>query len=243
MVMLTNADALDSLPRIRDMTRPYLRALHGFDERTIQRRLAIALAKPGRQLRFGVNPAQPLFFSPSRHDWAVKGNDMMLRALAMIHAKGFVPELVLVRWGQEISRSVRLIDELGISDHVKWVEPLGKFELLAAYHDADAVLDQFVLRCFGGVSIDVMSIGRAALITSVDQDLMVRFFGTRVPLYSAQTVGEVAAAMASVIGDRKTAQTTALAARDWIQRYHGHEQVLDYLGRAYDGAELAVSPA
>jgi len=243
MVMLTNADALESLPRIRDMNRPYLRALHGFDERTIQRRLAIALAKPERRPRFGVDPAQPLFFSPSRHDWAVKGNDVMLRAMALIHARGLTSKLVLVRWGQEIVRSERLIAELGIADYVKWVEPLGKFELLAAFHDADAVIDQFILPHLGGISVEVMSIGRAALIISVDQDLMERFYGTRVPLYSARTEEEVAAAMASVIEDRKTACATALAARDWVLRHHSHDQVLDYLGRAYAGAAPESSPA
>jgi len=243
MVILTNADALESLPRVRDMNRPYLRALHGFDERTIQRRLAVALAKPGRRPRFGVDPAQPLFFSPSRHDWAVKGNDVMLRAMALVHARGAAPKLVLVRWGQEIDRSERLIVELGIADHVKWAEPLGKFELLAAFHDADAVVDQFILPHLGAISVEVMSIGRAALIISVDQDLMERFYGAHVPLYSARTAEEVAAAMVSVIADRKTARATAAAARDWVLSHHSHEQVLNYLGRAYAGAAHESSPA
>ncbi len=238
VVMLTNADALYSLPKLRGPEQPRVHALHGFDERTIQRRLAIALARLGRTVRFGIEPSRPLFFSPARHDWAVKGNDVMLRAHAEICAKGLSPVLVLVRWGQEIARSEALIEELGVRDNIRWVEPLGKFELLAAYHDADAVLDQFVLECFGAVSIEVMSVGWAALVTSVDQDLMERFFGARIPLFSARSVEQVATALESVITDPEGARRMTGAALEWMERYHSHERVLDRLGEAYAATEV-----
>ena len=236
VVMLTNGDALYSLPKIRDMDRPYVCALHGFDERTVERRLAVALARPGRQKRFGIDPGRPLFFTPARHDWAIKGNDIALRALARICGEGPAPIMVLVRWGQEIERSQHLIAELGIGENIRWIEPLGKFDLLAAYHDVDAVLDQFVLSCFGAVSIEVMSVGRAALITSVDQELMERFFGAPVPLFAARTIDEVAAAMAAIILDRPRARATAEAAHGWMASHHSHHQVLTHLGEAYQAA-------
>src|SRR5947199_361893 len=78
-----------------------------------------------------------VIFCPSRQNWALKGNDKVIRALTdVVNRQKLDVVLLLCRWGQEVERSQRLIEELGIGRNVVWLPPLNKMRLVEFYNAA-----------------------------------------------------------------------------------------------------------
>lgn len=244
-IYMTNADTVVQTRSLQPDSQRITFGIHGFDERRL-RRWADALApESARARRFGVDSEVRLFFSPARHHWKegfdswLKGNDRVVRAaqqLAAKHAGRF--KVVFVNWGQEVGLTRDLIEDLGVGDHVLWIDPLPKRELWHAYCSADCVIDQFVLPCIGGVTIEVLALGRCPVITHLDSDVMDGFFGSTPPLFNCSTPEQIASAMETVIVDPEAARRVAERSREWLDTYHSHQLVQRTHVRAYEKAGL-----
>jgi glycosyltransferase involved in cell wall biosynthesis len=184
------------------------------------------------------------FLAPARQDWVdrdpswTKGNDNALHALAILCNEGVPCRIVLAEWGRDIDATRRLIDELGLGDHVEWLPPLYKRSLWDAYIGAHAVLDQFVLEAIGGVAFEAMALGRRVL-TALDVEAAAGFFGEAPPLLACKEPEELAAAMRLVAEDPLDAARRGDAAREWFARYHSSDRIVDLqleaYGRVLDG--------
>jgi glycosyltransferase involved in cell wall biosynthesis len=172
-----------------------------------------------------------VFVSPTRHHWArgtdswLKGNDVFLRAAGRLAAAGRAFSVVLVAWGAEVDDSKALIDELGLSDRVRWVPMMSKRRLWAAYCRAHAVVDQFAIPALGGVGIEALALGRR-LITRVDEPTLADFFGACPPVLNAATVAEVERAMRGVLDDPADHRGLGTAGRVWIETYHSAARIM-----------------
>lgn len=159
-----------------------------------------------------------------------KGTPQMLRAFARFArqtAKN--PSLVLVEKGQvELSRA--LIHELGIESKVSWLPPMPKSELIACYHGADIVLDQFS----GIPGLGLGMIGREALacgcclVTHFDMEANRTYYaGNLPPLVSAATEDEIFAALQYLASDPAERLRLGKAAAQWIRETHHWERSVD----------------
>ena len=110
--------------------------------------------------------ADVILFCPIRHDWAVKGTDVHLRALPEIVAgtSGSV-RLVLCEWGAELPASRALIEELGMADHVVWLPPQDRQGLITNMKAAAAVLDQMALPHFGATAPQAIAAGTPVVMS------------------------------------------------------------------------------
>ena len=179
-----------------------------------------------------------MFFSPTRQHWLdadrslTKGNDIMLQAAGRLWAEGRRFQLVLVEWGSDVAETHKLINELGFTEAVRWVHPMGKHDLWRAYCTSHAVLDQFILPALGGVGFETLALGRR-LITRTDQPTLARFFGAAPPVLPAATIEEVASSLAHVLDDPADQAGLGCAGCEWIRTYHSARRTVAIQARVY----------
>jgi len=175
-----------------------------------------------------------VLMSPSRHDWDIKGSDHMIRAFAAFVRQDRPRALLLLNdWGLEVERSRALIAELGIQQNVRWLAPLPKLRLIDAYRASDLVLDQFVLGTFGAVTAEAMACGRPVL-TSFDPSLHEWCFPELPPVVDVRTPEQIYSEMSRLAGDDRAREELGRASRDWVERQHGWQLVVDRLLSIYD---------
>jgi len=168
-----------------------------------------------------------ILFAPSRHNWELKGNDRLLRAFArLVNSSRRDALLILCNWGQEMDRSRRLIDDLGIAVRVVWTPPLNKMKLIDYYNAADVVLDQFTLGVFGTVTPEAMACGKPVVLR-FDRSVYEWCYAEMPPVISAKSEDEIFERLMELSEDPGYCAAIGLAAREWVVKHHGWELVAD----------------
>jgi glycosyltransferase involved in cell wall biosynthesis len=168
-----------------------------------------------------------ILFAPSRHNWALKGNDLLLRAFARsVKALPRRPLLIVSDWGQETDRSRSLIDALGIGASVLWTPPLNKMKLIQYYNAADVVLDQFTLGVFGTVTPEAMACGKP-VVMYFDRPAHEWCFPEMPPVVAAGTEDEIFDRLMELAADPTRRTTIGQVSREWVVKHHGWELVAD----------------
>lgn len=179
-----------------------------------------------------ISKTQPYFFAPARHHWKdgnssiLKGNEIYIRAAAKLIEEGFKFRLCLVKWGQEVEESDKLISDLGLNEYVNWIKPLPRKALWPYYKNAIGVIDQFGCKAFGGVSLESMALGKR-VITSFDWELASEFFETKPPIMIANSVDDVCTEMRNCLNDPQDTAKDGLKARRWVESHHSEADQLD----------------
>jgi len=178
------------------------------------------------------------FFTSARQHWVdgdpgwAKGNDRVFAALRLIKDRGHNCLLRATAWGNDLEASRNRVSELGIDDMVEWLPTLKKRELWREYLQVHAVIDQFAVPGFGGVTFEAMMLGRRVL-TNVDKILAQRFFGAAPPLFSCETADQIAEAMLLVIADPGDHAGYGLANQEWMQSYHSADRIVSLQTQVY----------
>lgn len=168
-----------------------------------------------------------ILFAPSRHNWALKGNDRVLKAVARLRAVvRRQPILILSEWGQEVARSKRLIEDLGMAAQVVWTPPLNKMKLIDYYNAADVVLDQFTLGVFGTVTPEAMACGKPVLLY-FNREVHDWCYAEMPPVISAQAESDIFERLVELAKDPGYRVAVGQASREWIVKHHGWELVAD----------------
>lgn len=174
-------------------------------------------AKYGRDVR--------VVFAPARHDWAVKGNDRMIRAVAEVMRQERLPVvLVLTRWGEDMEKSCALICEEGIEGRVVWKPLLPKRSMLEQYLAADVVLDQFVLGTFGLVTAEAMACAKPVVL-HLDPEIHEGLFPEIPPVVSAREEEDIALCLRDLLREPLRREAIGQEARQWVCRHHGWRTV------------------
>jgi glycosyltransferase involved in cell wall biosynthesis len=244
-IFMTNADSLPQARRLNG--NRIIKGLHGFNWPNMQRRMG--QVKPADlQALYGLPGGLKTFLGPARQHWKDgpsswhKGNDRIVRsakALTADHEGKF--KVILVAWGAEVEATRQLVAELGVEDHILWIDPVPKAELWALYMAVDCVLDQFVLTCIGGVTMEAIALG-SPIITALDEATMAEFYGESIPLLNGQTIEQITAAMAEVIEGTPRARAAGQRSREWFHSYHTGDVVMAKLLEAITGV-LPLPPA
>lgn len=165
----------------------------------------------------------PLFFSPTRHSWSEKGNDLLIFAFAkFLHYRESL--LNLTDWGPDINRSKDLISKLGIGNCVKWLSPCNKLNLIERYRSADMVLDQFVLGSYGTSVPEAMACGKpvATYLSFYHRAC----FGEFPPIFNCNTVEGILDAMMQGRSE-SLCKEIGKKAREYVKYYHDGQKVVD----------------
>jgi glycosyltransferase involved in cell wall biosynthesis len=176
--------------------------------------------------------AEVLLLCPIRHDWAIKGTDVHLRALpAIVEQHGPRVVLALCEWGAEVERSRTLLSSLGCEKNVRWLPPLNRVSLIAHIHASDVVLDQMALPHFGATAPQALAAGRP-VVMSYDPASTEWIVPEPAPILAAFSPAEVAAAVTTAL-DPEWRRAFEPRARDWIVRYHHPRRIVREHCRVY----------
>jgi glycosyltransferase involved in cell wall biosynthesis len=112
----------------------------------------------------------PLIFLPSRqlwksrpHKFSNKGTDILVRGFAdfVKNASGADPCLVMLEYGLDVDATKRLVGELGIEDHVRWLPMLPRRDIMACLTYCDVVGTHFGHGFFmSGVTFEALSMAK-----------------------------------------------------------------------------------
>jgi glycosyltransferase involved in cell wall biosynthesis len=218
-VIITNPDVVASARRLG--LENYVFIPHPVDEEKY---------RPGPSElrgRLDAEGSDLVLLAPSRHDWDVKGTDLMLRAFAqLVHQDRPQAVLVLLEWGLELDRSRALIRELGIENRVRWIPPLPKLRLVDAYRAADVVLDQFLIGTFGAVAPEAMACGRP-VVMAFHPEVHTWCFPVSPPVVDARTAEDIYRVLARLAAEPDEREALGREGREWVERHHGWRLVVD----------------
>jgi glycosyltransferase involved in cell wall biosynthesis len=222
---VTNLDCMDAAERLGIPADRFSPLPHAFDEKRLIefRHDHCEIQPPGDHVTF---------FHPARQDWLladpsmIKGNDRLVRAFARISRTHSSTRLVMIAWGRDLEATRDLIKSLGIEGKIQWLDPMRKQDLWRAYLSSHAVLDQFVLPSFGGVTFEALALG-CRVITNVDSEAAERFFSEAPPVYSASSEDEIYQMLEKIILDRNDLAGVGDAGAEWIKNHHSAERIIE----------------
>jgi glycosyltransferase involved in cell wall biosynthesis len=176
------------------------------------------------QIKQGLG-ADWLLLCPIRHDWAIKGTDVHLRALPLIKQRlhGRVV-LLLTEWGTDLEASRALIRELGCEPDVVWRRPLPRRRLILYTKAADVLLDQMALPHFGATAPQALAAG-TPVVMSYKPETTEWIVDEPAPILSAFTPAEVAQAVEQALDPAWRADFKAKACA-WIHRHHHPDRII-----------------
>lgn len=224
-VFITNTDYATASPRLEFTSEQRVYFPHPFDEAPV-----IALQSAHKRTR---SPQQVLFFCPARQDWrsgdpkSAKGNDRFFRAAKLLLDQGRTNfTLKCIDWGIDRGDTRDLLAELALTEHVLWTPMMTKKKLWVAMLDADAVIDQFMISAFGGITFEALALGRR-LIGRDDGINNGVFFEEPPPILSAETPEEIALRMAAVLDDPDDRAGLGDMGTTWVRKYHSADRIHD----------------
>ena len=200
-VTWTNTDMIDMISQVKPKSHVFIP--FAIDEK----RYAPSSYEKHDELRL---------LNPSRQCWDVKGNDKMLRAFVRFIKAGYRAHLTLVDWGyvEDVSSAKAILSS--VSDHVTWVAPMSKPKLIAAYHSADVVLDQFILGGSGTTGYEAMSCGKPLMIYF--NETAAKCYGEAPPCVNVKTEDEILAGLIEMTNAEKR-ESLGAQARSFIERH------------------------
>jgi len=210
-VFVTNGDCLDYAHRIGvERLSPML---HPFDERMIR---SIAGDYEGLHRRLGV---KHVFLCTLRHDWAIKGTDIYIRALpALRDLLGDDFRLLMTTWGSQVAESRALASSLGAAHLVDWIAPMPRRRLVALQKSVDVLFDQIALPHFGATAPEGIAAG-VPVVMSYDPASTAWIVDEPAPILTAWTPEDVVRCVQTALDPAWRARYRAEAER-WIERHH-----------------------
>lgn len=170
---------------------------------------------------------------PGFSDLDDKGTDVLVKGFAAFRQRGGEGELRLVSKGYDVERTRLLVDSLGITGDVEWLDELP----LAAFYDevekADVVCDQFGASMPGMVALDAMAMGRVVL-SNFRLEHMGPYYPAPRPFLQAATPAEVCDALWSLYLQAATRAEMGAQASAYVRAHRSPEAnaklCLDRLG-------------
>ena len=161
---------------------------------------------------------RPLLFHPTRQYFTrpanlhgYKANDRLYRALGDYAKAGRPFTLVICAKGNPDEPGARrMIAELGIANHVHWVQGMPRHELIAWYQAADVTVDSFFAGSIGSVPIESMACGAPVMMhvqteaRAEDDGIFFApgdLFPEMPPIIRCRTDGEILDQLHRVVGD------------------------------------------
>jgi glycosyltransferase involved in cell wall biosynthesis len=230
-VFVTNVDCMEAGERLGIPADRFSSLPHAFDEKRL-----VEFRYRHREIR--PPDDRVTFFHPARQDWLVedlsmfKGNDRLIRAFARISRMHSSAQLVMIAWGRHLDATRDLIKSLDLESKIRWLDPMRKEDLWRMYLSSHAVLDQFTLPGFGGITFEALALG-CRVVDYLDYGSAERFFSKAPPIYSASSEDEIFKMLEKIILDRNDLARVGDAGAEWIKQYHSARRIVELQLKSY----------
>jgi len=165
---------------------------------------------------------ETLLFCPSRHNWQLKGTDVMLRAYADALRVEENINLVLVSWGSDLEKSRELCTHLGLGGHITWIPPMNKEDLIGMYRTCDVVLDQFVLGSYGMTAVESLMCGKPVVIKIEGYE---DHYTDPLPFVNSHDQHDLADSIVTLAQDHSLIGVKSQESRLWALKHHSYASV------------------
>ena len=231
VIYVTNLDNVESARYLsKNSNAKIVYGLHGIDIDNIS-------VPNQRKDEFDCNDGAKLFFCPSRHDYVIyqnklqwlKGEDLIIPAIKKM--KKLYPgqfKVAFLNWGGSVQLFKDYLRENEVADCVVWTAPMNKPKFLKTMKAADLILDQFLLKAFGGITIEALCIGSAPLcMPYINEDVAHLFFSESIPAFCCKDSEDIFDAMELTILNTEKCKDIAEAGAKWIKRNHGKDAIVE----------------
>lgn len=176
----------------------------------------------------------PLIFHPVRQFFSkprlsgFKANDRLYRALAVLAQTDLPFTLVLIEKGFDVAPARKLIEELGISDKVHWVQNMPRHRLVDWYRASDITAESFFTGAIGAVPMESMACGTPVLMhIQMKEEPEDRGFFTDPhdlypelpPIIRAREQSEIVDALRGILSNPTQMARLRQDSRQWVETY------------------------
>lgn len=164
---------------------------------------------------------------PPRQSWVdtsstdCKGNDKVYRAFAQFVKRWPKrAKLIAMNKGWDLERSKKLVEKLGITDNVIWLDPVNKTEMCKLYNSVDIVLDQFVIGMLALVALETLACGTPSM-SYVAKPPNGFFHAEMPPVVSVREEEDIYKSMMILANDPILREKLGRQGKEWIDKYSG----------------------
>ena len=167
-----------------------------------------------------------MIFSSVRHAWKLsendpnsKGTDLLLQAIAILKRRypSLRVKLVTFEYGNDVTASRKLAEELGITDCVCWFPIMQRKDLMAGLLLSDAACGEFRWSYdSSGVILEALVAGRPLVMHRNDKDyLSTAPAGGLCPVLNSKNPEEIAGRFEWIVSNPNTASDFGAKGREW----------------------------
>ncbi|MCJ8305498.1 MAG: glycosyltransferase [Nitrosopumilus sp.] len=176
----------------------------------------ISFFNPGKTLKTDFNDNFTIFH-PTNLNWKEKGNDILIKGVAIFLKKYPKTTLLIVEHGIDLKKTYELIKKLDIEKNIKFIKgPLIYEQLKFYYHNADVVADQFIGSEIGAIGREVLC-SQKPLLANFDKVAYETQFDTAPPIMRANTPDEVCSKLELLLDD-ETRDKYGKDGRLWMEK-------------------------
>lgn len=157
-----------------------------------------------------------------------KGTDVLIKGFALYVKNGGQGILRLPRKGQDLNEAILLIDRLGISENIDWIDEL---PLSSFYHEmaaADLVCDQFATSFPGMVTTDAYALGRP-VIANFRNEIFEQLFPAPLPGFHADSPEQIFEHLSRLEIDRNLVSTMGKHSRIYAEQFLSPKKMAEQL--------------
>jgi glycosyltransferase involved in cell wall biosynthesis len=168
-----------------------------------------------------------------------KRTDILLLGLAeYIRTSGLPIDVRMVKKGMHVPQTLELIDRLGLTSRIRWLDEMTHTQFCEEIAAADVVTDHFG-QCVIGLSVrDALAVGRPTLVRETGEQFQ-RWLGESLPVVHAETPSDIAKQLRVLANDPALRRAIGEQARAFAERFCSPAAAARFLQRRFaapDGA-------
>jgi glycosyltransferase involved in cell wall biosynthesis len=174
-----------------------------------------------------------IIFHPTSLNWRIKGNQILIKGFANYLKQHPNSSLIIVKRGNSINDTQKLIETLGITNQVKFINgPLNRIDLAKNYTNADVIADQFIVGSLGTIALESMFY-KKPVITYIDKSSHEKTYAEIPPVCNAQNAKEIENRL-NKLNDNAFRDNIGKISYDWVHKYHSSDIIVKKIKKIYE---------
>jgi glycosyltransferase involved in cell wall biosynthesis len=171
-----------------------------------------------------------------------KGTDRVIHGLALFKERYRLPlKIRLVRIGRHVTETRQLIDRLGLSDQVTWLDYLTQIQFRDEVRAADIVIDQVADGTVAMSGLEALAAGRP-LIANARAEVIAPVLGAPSPICQASSAEEVCEQLHRLVSSAEERVRLGIVGREYVEKYFSADAVAARLLRKLAALGMTVGP-
>ena len=149
-----------------------------------------------------------------------KGSDIMIKGLNLFYqrTKTFL-DIRLVKKGNDVQETIELIEQLGLTSQVTWLNEMSQLKVLEEYKQADIIFENLGQGICGMGALDAMATGRPVIANDRPDLIEPITAGEPSPICQATNPEEVCQQLHFLVFNPEEREKIGVASRKYVEKY------------------------